>query len=195
MAKNKVKFGLDKVFYAKATIDPVTNTATYATPVAWPGAVNLSLDPQGEVVRFRADNINYWVGESNNGYEGDYESALIPDSFKTDILNYIVDGNGVLVESSDLEGQSFALLFQFKGDKHGTRHVMYNCIATRPAVASQTTEETTEPVTETSTITASPIYNAALAKNIVKASIDPEDDQTTYDGWYTAVYQPVAPTP
>lgn len=195
MAKNKVKFGLDKVYYAKATIDPETNTATYATPVAWPGAVNLSLDPNGEVVRFRADNINYWVGESNNGYEGDFESALVPDSFKTDILNFVRDKNGVLVESSDLESQPFALIFQFKGDKHGTRHVMYNCIATRPAVASQTTEETTEPVTETATITASPIYNAALGKNIVKSSIDPEDSETTYEGWYEQVYQPVAPTP
>jgi len=195
MPKNKVKFGLKNCYFAKATIDPETNTATYATPVAWPGAVNLSLDPQGDVVRFRADNTNYWVGQSNNGYEGDFESAKTPEAFLTEILNYIKDANGALIESSDLECNPFAFLFEIDGDKHATRGVLYNCVATRPSVASQTTEESTEPVTDTSTLTASPIYNAALGKNITKAFIDQDDGGTAYENWFTQVYQPVAPTP
>lgn len=190
---NKVKFGLKNVHYAKATIDPATNTATYATPVAWPGAVNLSMEAQGESTNFCADNVDYWVGQSNNGYEGDFESALIPDSFKKDILGYIEDGNGVLVEDAGAPTQPFALLFQFEGDAHAVRHVLYNVTSGRPSVASETTGDTIEPVTETASMKAVAIHNATLDKDIVKASVTP-DQATQYNGWFENVYQPTAPS-
>lgn len=187
---NKVKYGLSKVYYAKATIDPTTNTATYATPVALPGAVSLSLDAQGDQTKFRADNIDYWVGNSNNGYEGDLELALLPDSFKKDILGYVEDGNGILIEDASATGEPFALLFQFEGDVHGTRHVLYNCSASRPSVSGQTTEETIDPNTETVSISSTAIHNAALSKDIVKASAKADD--AAYESWYTKVYEPKA---
>lgn len=187
---NKVKYGLKNVYYAKATI-AADNTATYETPVAWKGAVNLSMDAQGDTTNFRADNIDYWVGQSNNGYQGDFESALIPDSFKKDILGYIEDKNGVLVEDAGAVTQPFALLFQFEGDANATRHVLYNVTSGRPSVAGQTTEATIEPQTETATFTAVAIHNASLGKDIVKASITPTQ-ATAYEGWFEAVYQPTA---
>ena len=120
---NKVKYGLKNVYYAVATV-AADNSATYGTPVAWKGAVNLSLDAQGDTTKFRADNIDYWIGQSNNGYEGDFESALIPDSFKTDVLGYIADTNGILVENAEAPTVYFALMFQFEGDANATRHAL-----------------------------------------------------------------------
>lgn len=190
---NKVKYGLKNVYYAVATIAAATNTATYSTPVAWPGAVNLSMDAQGEETRFRADNIDYWVGTSNNGYSGDFESALIPDSFKKDVLGYIQDGNGVLVEDAGAKMVHFALLFQFEGDDKATRHVLYNVTCGRPSVAGATTEENVEPQTETVTFTAIAIHNATLNTDIVKASCS-ETQSTQYNAWTGTVYQPTAPS-
>lgn len=191
MPKNTVKYGLKNCHYAVATIDPDTHTATYATPVAWPGSISISLDPQGETTKFRADNIDYWIGQSNQGYEGDYENALVPDSFKKDVLGYIEDDHGVLVENAEAPTVHFALLFEFDGDAKATRHVLYNCTAGRPAIAGQTTEETIEPQGETSTITASSIYDAALGREIVKGNTKVDGDAATYAGWYQQVYKPI----
>ena len=187
---NKVKYGLKNVYYSVATIDAATNTATYAKPVAWPGAVNLSLDAEGETTKFRADNIDYWVGQSNGGYSGDFESALIPDSFRVDVLNDIVDSNGVVIEDAGAKTTHFALMFQFEGDEKNTRHVLYNCSATRPSVSGSTTEEQVEPQTETLTLTAVAIHNADLDLDVVKARCTQGD--APYDTWFDTVYQATA---
>ena len=46
-----------------------------------------------------------------------------------------------------------------------------------------------EPQTESVTINAMSIHNAALNKDIVKATAGETADSTTYNGWYSAVYQ------
>lgn len=186
-ANNKVKFGIKNCFYAVATIAD-NGSATYANPVALKGAVSLSLEAQGENSPFYADDIVYYISSANSGYQGDLELALVPDSFKKDVLGYAEDTNGILYEDADVEVKHFALIFEFSGDKHATRHVMYNCTATRPATGSTTKTESTEPQTESMTITAAPIYNASLDKNIVKASCTP-DQTTQYSAWNTTVYQ------
>lgn len=186
---NEVKYGLKNVFYAVATIDASTNTATYSTPVQWPGAVNMSLEAQGEQTKFRADNIDYWIGESNNGYQGDFESALIPDSFKKNVLGFVQDSNGALIEDANAPTIHFALLFQFEGDDKATRHVLYNVTCNRPSVTGATTEETIKPQTETVTFTATSIHNATINKDIVKACIA-EAASGAYTTWTTSVYSP-----
>lgn len=189
---NKVKYGLKNVHYAVATLND-DGSATYANPVPWRGAVNLSLDAEGDVTKFRADNIDYWVGQANNGYSGDFESALIPDEFKKDVLGYFVDGSGMLVEDASAPTVPFALLFQFEGDQNATRHVFYNCTASRPTVAGQTTEETIEPQTETVSLTATSIYIAGMEKDVVKGSAKPGD--SVYDGFFESVHQPTNVAP
>lgn len=189
---NKVKYGLKNVHYAVATI-ATNGTATYGSPVAWPGAVNLSLDAEGDTSKFYADNIAYAQFVANAGYSGDFESALIPDSFKIACLGYATDSKGVLYEDAGAPVVPFALMFQFEGDQEATRHVLYNCVATRPSVSGATKEATTEPQTETCSIECASIYNSSLAKDIVKASADYSTTTTDpYQTWFTTVYQPTA---
>lgn len=188
--KNKIKYGISKLYYAVATIDDTNNTATYSTPVAWPGAVSLSLDAEGDTSNFYADNIVYYTSVANNGYTGDLETALVPESFRKDVLGELEDANGVLVEKANVEPVHFALLFQFEGDQRATKHVLYNCVATRPTTEGSTKEDTIEPQTETVSITALPIHNATLNADIVKARTATETDSTADAGWYSAVYVP-----
>ena len=44
------------------------------------------------------------------GYEGDLELAMVPESFRTDVLKESLDDNSVLVESANVETANFALL-------------------------------------------------------------------------------------
>lgn len=182
---NKIKYGISKCYYAKAT-DDGTGTLTYATPVALPGAVSLSLEQNGETNNFYADNIIYWTGNANNGYSGDLEIALIPDDFRVDILGETLDAKGFYVERSNDTQTEFALLFQFEGDQDATRHIMYRCVASRPSVSGTTKEASIEPQTETVTITAMP----RISDNVVKARCP--YDATDYATWFTAVVEPTA---
>lgn len=181
---NKVKYNLKNAHYALLTVAE-DGSVTYGTPVSLPGSVSLSLDANGEPENFYADGIAYYVINNNMGYEGDLELALIPESFRTDVLNEKLDSKGVLIENSDVELASFALLFEFDGDVKHIRHVMYNCSASRPGIEGKTNEDTKEVQTETLTIKATP-----LSSGIVKAKTGNTTDETTYNDWYKTVYVP-----
>lgn len=187
---NKIKYGLKNVYYAKATIAD-DGSATYGEPVRFPGAVSLSMEPQGDSTQFYADNIVYYSGYANSGYEGDLEVARVIEEFEKDILGAVADKSGVLVEKANPEAVHFALLFQFEGDKNATRHVFYNCTASRPSVESETKSETVEPQTETLSLTVGSIYNASFEDDIVKAKVEYTEGTTTpYQKWFTTVYIP-----
>lgn len=128
-AENKVKYNIKNVHVAKQTektTEGVT-TYTYDTPKSIPGAVSISLDAQGEISKFYADGIAYYVTSANNGYEGDLEMALIPSWFRVEILNEEQDKNGVLAENANKTTNPFALLFEFDGDVKAIRRCLYNC--------------------------------------------------------------------
>ena len=169
--------------YAKMTVGE-DGKVTFAKPVAIPGSVSISLDAQGDISPFYADGIVYYKSAANNGYEGDLEVALLPESFRTDILGETLDDKKVLMESSEAHGVAFALLFEFSGDEKAIRHVLYNCVATRPSLESQTKEDAINPVTETFTVSATP-----LSDGRIKAKTGNETDTAVYEGWYSKVYE------
>lgn len=189
---NKVKYNLKNVHAAilTETDNNGEKSFSYGTPKAIPGAVSISLDAEGESSPFYADGIVYFRSVTNNGYSGDLEMALVPEWFRTDVLQEALDGKGVLIEkSTNAESVKFALLFEFDGDVNCIRHVLYNCTSSRPSIESETKEDTIEPGTEKLSITADP-----RADGLVKARTGDTTDKTAYDNWYKSVYLPTEQT-
>lgn len=183
---NKIKYGISKCYYAVAT-DDGAGVLTYDTPVALPGAVSISAEAQGDSNNFFADNIIYFSSTANNGYQGDLELALLPDSFRTDVLGEVLDAKGFYTEKANAPTVEFALLFQFEGDESATRHCMYRCVASRPATNGSTKEESIEPQTESLTITAMPRIKDALVKARCPYSTS---TSSSYATWFSAVQEP-----
>ena len=180
--KNKVKYNIRNCHYAVLNIAE-DGKITFGAPVAMPGAVSLSLDANGEPSIFYADGIAYYTVSNNMGYEGDLELALLPESFRTDVLKETIDENKVLLENAQVETENFALLFEFDGDRRKIRHVLYNCSASRPSIESQTSEEEIEVQTETLSLKATPLPNG-----YVKAKTGDDATDAVYAGWYSSVY-------
>lgn len=185
---NKVTFGLEQVhiaFYDSASPTP----PAWKAPVALPGAVRLTVTPQGEESTFYADNGPYFVVTSNNGYTAELEVALAPDSVLAEMLGWEVDTNGMLVEIANAQPKAFALLGQINGDEKNRRFVFYNCKASRSSKEHTTKGETTTPNTDTLSLVILPIEIGG--KKVVKGVMElSTTNQTVYDGWFDAVVVP-----
>lgn len=183
--QNKVKYNLKNVHYAKLISESSTGPV-YGEIKEWPGAVSVNFEPQGDSSTFYADGIKYYVTSTNTGYEGDFESALVPEDFKRDILGATEDSDGVLLENADAPTVYFALLFEFDGDVKARRHVMYKCSATRPSVESKTKEENVDVATETVKLTCSTTKINGV--NIPKAETGTSTSEEVYNSWYTTIH-------
>lgn len=182
--RNKVKYGLKNAHYAPLTIGD-DGSVSIGIPVPIPGSVSLTMDAQGETNTFYADNMAYYVSAANDGYSGTFEVAIIPDSFRQDILNETLDQTDqVLVENINNQSKPFVLLFEFQGDQRAIRHVLYNCTCGRPSVSGQTTNNTKTPVTETMNLTAAP-----LPDGVVKAKTTANTTAAAYNNWYKSVWR------
>ena len=184
-SKNKVKFGLSNCYIAPYTVGE-QGAITYGTPIAIPGAVNLSLSPVGGSNDFYADNIIYFNSTANQGYEGDLEIAMIPDSIRTEILGETVDANGALIEDANAIPKGFAFGFQINGDAKNRRFWYYNCSLSRPANNGATTESSITPQTDTLSMKAMP----RLTDNKVRAMMELSDTNTSaYNSFFESVYE------
>lgn len=191
---NKVKFGLRNVHYAVVTEND--GVITFGTPVPIKGAVNLSLSAAGDTNDFYADDVKYWSGTSNNGYEGDLEIALIPDSFKTDVLGFALTAEGGILETGDEKAKKFALLYEINGDAERRRFVDYYCTATRPSAEAATTEDSISPQTDTLSLTTAPMSYKASSSDTARMLTRYYEGETgsTYASWFTAVPVPTETT-
>lgn len=182
LSQNKVKFNLTNVHYAPLTVGS-NDVPTWENPTKIIGAVSLTLDPSGKEEPFHADGGIFYMNISNNGYTGSLEIATVPEHFLTRILGEKKDANGALVEKNDTNPIEFALMFQFDGDVHNTRHVFYRCTANRPQIAGTTNTDGREIKTGTLSLTC-----MALEDGTIKAKTTPQIDSEVYDNWFKSVY-------
>ena len=184
---DKVKFGIKNV-HVFPIISETNGVPTYDSAIAIPGTVSLSLDKQGDTNDFYADNIKYYTSVANNGYAGSLTVAVIPDEFRTKILKYLTDDNGVLVEDI-AEPKHFAMTFEEDGDQTGTKFVLYNGTASRPNLDKSTTTDSKEPSTQELEVSFAP-----LSSGRVMGMTTASTDAAVIAAWHTAPYIPVIAT-
>lgn len=186
-SKGPVKFGFKNVHYALIS-EGEDGALAYGTPVPIPGAVNVTLDSQGDEVDFEADDSLYYTAYSYTGKKGTIEVAKIPDQFRKDILHEKENPtNHVLFEDASAEPSPFALLFETGGNEKPTRFVWYYCTVSRPSENASTTGKTKTPQTESMSITAT-----ALTNGIVRARTTEKTTDTVYNNWFKSVLEPDA---
>ena len=167
---------------AGSTITFADDTSAYASAAAY---VISFWTKNGDSYEFYAVDGVYFEVADGDVYEGDLEMALIPDGFRTAVLNESLDSKNVMFEGANDAKVHFALLFEFTGDANAIRHVLYNCTASENTIEGQTKGENVEVQTDTLTITAKPLPNGGP----VKARTGGTTDSTTYNGWYSSVYE------
>ncbi|MBS4750322.1 phage tail protein [Carnobacteriaceae bacterium zg-ZUI78] len=177
---NKVTYGLENVHFSVITERP-DGTHEYGTPIPIRGAVELGLEPQGEAIKLKADNIIYFADESNEGYTGTLKVFLLPEEFMQQVLGETIEG-GLVTEKAGIPKKSFALMFQFEGDKNAVRHVLYNCNAKRPKVSSATKDGANYNNDELS-FEASP----RPKDKVIKRKTNKNTAKDIYDNWFKAV--------
>lgn len=181
---NKVHYDLTNVHVAPLTLDLEAGTYTFGDPKRLPGAISMDLAAQGDIVKLRADAMDYYTSYSNNGYAGDLNLAMVPDWFRQEYLgDTISEKDKVLVETANAEHKPFALLYEFLGDKNHRRHVLYSCTANRPNIKGENKDNQKEADTEALTLTSVPLPDGK-----VKASTTAETPETVYAGWNAAVW-------
>ena len=178
--ENKVRFGLTNVHIAPI-IKTEDDKEIYGEVKRMRGAVELTLEPNGEMTPFYADNSVFHTFASNSGYEGSLNIAEIPEFFLTDILGE-KKVDGVLAEDINAKAKHFALMFEFDGDVKATRHTLYNVSVSRPGTSSSTKTATAEPTTQELSFVASPTIDG-----VVKRSTTAETPDAVYDAWYDSV--------
>lgn len=163
----------------------------WGTPTAIPGAVRWTPTAQGQETKFYADNGLYYTATTNDGYTGELEMALVPDSILAEMLGWRIDSNGMLVEVADGVQKEFALLGQVQGDAKNRRFVYYQGKAARPAKEHTTKGEAIEPKTDVLTTTFTPIE--INGEKVVKGTMELSDtNAAAYNAFFTAVTAPAA---
>lgn len=178
--ENKLTFGIEQVHYAPLTIS-TTGEITYEAPKPLPGARSIELDPQGTDIKLKADNINYYVSESNDGYTGKIKFYNLTPEFRQYALGEVLKGDYV-IETAEAARKPFALLFQFEGDKHATRHALLYCTAKRPKDSSNTKDGNNYNEVELE-FTASP----RPSDKIVKVKTHKDTEQEKYESFFKQV--------
>lgn len=185
---NKVRFGLEKAYYALIQED-----GTYGTPKPLKGAVALSLNAEGDSSNFYADNCPYVTFCTNSGYTGELEIAFFEDEDAQALLGEKKATNGIVYEDADAQPASFALLFETKSNVYDKRYAMYDCKLSRPSLEANTTTDATDPDTTTLNFTSIPheMQINGETKKVTKGVIEnTEEGKTMFAAWYTAVQTP-----
>lgn len=148
---NKVEFGISNLYIG--TYTDTNGTVTLGTQYHQKGAVNLSLEPDGDDNDFYADNVKYWSGFSDNGFTGEIEVAKFDLEAKKQFFGYVETTGGGFGAVKGASRPQVYVMFQTEGDAQARRVILYNVSLGQINREFATIEDSKEPATETCDIT------------------------------------------
>lgn len=180
----KVEFGLSNVFYA------VKDGDTYTTPVPIKGGVKMTTDPQSDSSTFYADNGGYFVSTVNSGRTGTLTIARAPKQFLIDCLGWMVDDNGIVLETADGKNAEVALLYQVETDQDAEKFVLYDVTFSAAKNEHNTKEDKSDPDTVDLDFTAIPVdfELGGAVRKVIGGYV--EKASSKYADWTTNVQTP-----
>lgn len=153
MDKNKVEFGISNLHVGTYDVNPSTGAVTMGEGIILPGAVSLSLEPEGDSNSFYADDMIFHSDYQDNGFSGTLKVARFTDDFKKKFLGYVETKDGGLASMKGAVKPALWVSFEAKGDKEKRRVLLYNVTLGGISREYETTSDKKEPATESSKIT------------------------------------------
>nr|DAV68027.1 MAG TPA: tail tube protein [Caudoviricetes sp.] len=153
MDKNKVEFGISNLHVGTYDVNPSTGAVTMGEGIILPGAVSLSLEPEGDSNSFYADDMIFHSDYQDNGFSGTLKVARFTDDFKKKFLGYVETKDGGLASVKGAVKPALWVSFEAKGDKEKRRVLLYNVTLGGISREYETTSDKKEPATESSKIT------------------------------------------
>ena len=154
MADSKVRFGLRAAYYAVMKAD-----GTYETPVRMVGAQSIDISNSGSDSDslYGDDIVLYTANNGSSGKTIEVQFSKIGRDFLKDVCGMTVDeATGVVSESPDDTGRSFAFGFETTGDAGGMRTWVFENTATVPVHSPGTNTDSLTEDPDSSTFTAKP---------------------------------------
>lgn len=153
MDKNKVEFGISNLHAGTYDVNLSTGAVTMGEGIMLPGAVSLSLEPEGDSSSFYADDKIFHSDYQDNGFSGTLKVAKFTDDFKKKFLGYVETKDGGLASMKGAVKPALWVSFEAKGDKEKRRVLLYNVTLGGISREYETTSDKKEPATESSKIT------------------------------------------
>lgn len=179
---SEIHFGVENCYFS------VLAAGEYNTPVAMPGAVAMSVKPDTEIVTTNVRTNSKTIVERPIGFADrckniSLEVVSLPCEFLTQILNYEIDNNGVLIEKKQ-QKVVFALLYETRKNGKRVRHLMSECVCNKPEYDCTTLSNTTSVNTRKLNIVSYPnlvtgTYGKAISEN---------ENETIFDDWFCKIY-------
>lgn len=186
----KVRYGLKNVHYSIYD----EKTSKYGPWKAIPGAVTLTSDAQTDQSKFYADNMAYYVTNTNNGETGTFTCAALTDEMLIDLFGYAKDTtSGLIYESMEQKTISVALGYEISGNEEKQRGVRYNITFSLPSQNSNTQSDSSDPDTVELNYTAigRDFTIGSETVNVLKAHCDNSgDSHATFDKFFDSVVTP-----
>lgn len=194
MAKKGVTVGLDKLYYAIMTDE---TTESYATPKAFPGAIQLNVTPTTNSATLYSDDQASEVADSLGDIQVSLNVEDVPTEIQADLLGHTVDEKGVLVKSKNDYAPYVAIGYRRRKSNGKYRYVWNYKGKFRPG-AEEAKTKTDTPEFQTPTIEATFLPRVDNGKWQAVVNEDDEGvDATVISGWFNSVYgvTPTPPTP